>query len=456
MCGFFKGARSYSRDTEGGVTLLGLYLFGGMVIVGGLALDVSNLISVRTELQSAADFAAHAALYERQFTDDPNVAKAKALQMVKDVYPIRRYGEMLKPGDIHFGTYDRTTQGFRVDENSKVAAVAFTGRNKANGNKVAGYLTAMIGYGSWNVATSSVFETYRPTCLRDGWVGQDVVDAQSNNQFATGFCIHSNTEVQFNSGSTFEAGVEVSAPGGFADIVVPASGYVSNVGLYDAIGPAYYNLRILNQMAEIFAHIQDPASEYDQPYLDPSLYVDPAILAKDPLYVPPPGPVQLSTLNSKTSDFQQGYINVATCSGNQQLFIDATPTLKNVAIRTNCKVTFRQGSSVENVVLFTTSVNDKSITAPNGLRMGANDHCAHGGGVKFMTYGGFQVAQDLQIYGSQVLARGPIQFAAAANGIEGGSFISGKTVDGTSNTAMGTCDNGGGDVFEVDLFRMAG
>lgn len=452
-----KSFRAYAANAEGSMTLLGLYIGVTMLIVGAMALDVSNLIAVRTQLQSAADFAAHAALYERVRHDKtPEEAKQIALAMVKKTYPHKNFGDMLKTSDIHFGNFDASNGGFQVDENSTAAAVAFAKRNSDNGNSVFGYLSKLIGYTRWGVQAAAVFETFRPSCLRDGWIGEATVDAQSNNTFKDGFCIHSNQQVEFNSGSTFEPGVEVSSPEGYDTTIVPSSGYTSNSGLHDSIQASYYNLLILDSMQEIFDNLQNPASEYYRPYLVPSLYVDPQILIDDPLYVPPPGPVTIPTHNATTADFQQGYVNEIFCPGNQQLFIDATPTLKNVAIYTDCKVTFRQNSALENVVLYTTNTDDRSITAPNGLRMGANDGCAHDGGVQFMTKGGFQVAQELQIYGSQVLAQGPIQFAAAADGIEGASFISGQTVDGTSNTAMGICPNDGGEVFEVDLFRMAG
>ena len=107
-------------------------------------------------------------------------------------------------------------------------------------------------------------------------------------------------------------------------------------------------------------------------------------------------------------------------------------------------------------MVFTTNAGDKSLNSPQGLRLGAVDQCDPAGSVQLITFGGFDVAAALEIYSSQVIARGPISFTAQADGIYGGSFISGEYIDGTSNTDMGACPNDAGEVFQVDLFRMAG
>ena len=55
-------------------------------------------------------------------------------------------------------------------------------------------------------------ETYRPGCLREGFVADKMVDIQSNNGFESGFCIHSNVGISINQNNTFEAGTIVSMP----------------------------------------------------------------------------------------------------------------------------------------------------------------------------------------------------------------------------------------------------
>ena len=47
-------------DESGGMTVFGLYITLIALVLGGLALDVSNAIRMRTMLQMTADSAAHA------------------------------------------------------------------------------------------------------------------------------------------------------------------------------------------------------------------------------------------------------------------------------------------------------------------------------------------------------------------------------------------------------------
>jgi Flp pilus assembly protein TadG len=428
----------FSKNEDGGMTIFGLYLAVAMFILGGLAVDLASLISTRTQLQVAADLAAHAALYSREQGNSPSTAKTQAITLVQTSFPVAGFGNLLTEEDIKFGSYNRATQTFSEDNNSREAVYVQTERLVADNNPVSSFLMQFAGFSQWDVITPSVFETYRPFCLRDGWIGDDVVDAQSNNTFVDGFCIHSNTQVEFNSGSYFEDGVIVSAPDGMDDVVVPSSGYDSNVGLYSAITDHYYNLRILNQFPRIRAGAENPNSEFHRTYLDGS-------------YQTLPGK------NVVAADFAPGAVHTYECANDKgKLFIDATPVIRDVLIETNCMVVFSTDSALENVMLYVTNTDVRSISAPQGLRLGRDDNCHPENGVNVVTYGGFEVAQEMQIYSSQVLARGPIQFAAAADGVEGGSFISGVTVDGTSNTTMGTCPNDQGEVFEVDLFRLAG
>ena len=431
--------KKFLSSESGGMTALGLYLGAATFMVGGLAIDVSNLIKVRTQLQVAADLAAHAALYSRE-RNDAATSKAIAMARVSESFPAIVHGNLLTVNDISFGSYNKSTLGFDVDDTMTEAVYVRTDRISSEGNPVASYFMQFVGMHEWDVATTSVFETYRPNCLRDGWIGEDVVDAQSNNDWADGYCVHSNEQVEFNNNSTFDSTVTVSMPGGHDTIVLPSSGYASNTGLYEAVEDDYMNLRILRNLDLVWAGLADSSSEYYRPYLAGA---------------DPDSPVSLPGKNVDTGDFAPNQVYTYNCSGNQRLTIDASPTLKDVMIVTNCKIFMRNGSSFEDVTIWTTNTDDKSITGSH-VRFGADDNCDPAGGVNIVTAGGVEFASGLEIYSSQVIAQGPIQFAAAANGVEGGSFISGETIDGTSNTAMSGCPNDAGEVFEIDLFRMVG
>ena len=124
-----------------------------------------------------------------------------------------------------------------------------------------------------------------------------------------------------------------------------------------------------------------------------------------------------------------------------------------MVIIANCDVTLGNGVALEDAIILTTSTSATSIKSPNGLRLGIDDGCTKGGGGRIVSMGGMNFAADLEIYGSQLLGLGDIEFAARANGIEGASVISNGRISGTSNMSMSYC-GGGMDEFTADYFQL--
>ena len=89
----------FSKNQDGGMTVLGLYVSVAMFILGGLAVDVSSLIAARTQLQVAADLAAHAALYSREKNSAAD-ARADALALVQASFPNAAFGDLVVPPDV--------------------------------------------------------------------------------------------------------------------------------------------------------------------------------------------------------------------------------------------------------------------------------------------------------------------------------------------------------------------
>ena len=56
---------SFKRAEQGGMTVFGMFLIVACMITAGLAVDVMNGVKTRTQLQTAADSGAHAALMAR-------------------------------------------------------------------------------------------------------------------------------------------------------------------------------------------------------------------------------------------------------------------------------------------------------------------------------------------------------------------------------------------------------
>lgn len=425
----------FVRDEEGGMMAYGLTALLSMMVVGGLAVDVGNAYAVRTHLSIAADAAAHAALYTRE-TNSAAVAKQRAIEVFESALPPQHYSTILTEDDIQFGNWDAAARVFTPDATSKYAVRVLAERSTARRNQVGTFLLGMVELDSWDVRRQSIFSTYVPTCLREGFVAEDIVDVQSNNVYTNGFCIHSNTHVEVNQNNFFADNTIVSMPDR-SDIVLPESGFESNDGLERALRDGAYRLRILNRITDIKEGLDDPTT-----YM--------------PDYITSPAPIVLPSRNVTDADFTRGRIHTYTCNGAQKLKIGNGSVLNEVVIDTNCKVELGNGMILDDAIIATSNTDVDSISAPAQVQIGRNDHCAEGGGAQLVTFGGISFPSQMRVYGGQMLALDDIEFSAEANGIEGASFVSGGTISGTSNMTMGFCGSGMEDNFEALYFRLTG
>ena len=164
-------AQSFAQAQDGAATIFGLFLLTASLSVAGLALDVANAYRVRTALQVAGDAAAHAALVAREF-NSPSVAKATALEVANVHLPRAKYGDALIEDDIIFGHWDAEAEKFEPDEYAFDAVMVSTARAQERHNSVGTYLLRFAGVDALNIRGITVFETYRPTCLEEGIVGE--------------------------------------------------------------------------------------------------------------------------------------------------------------------------------------------------------------------------------------------------------------------------------------------
>lgn len=434
---WLQRGRQFWRDESGGIFIFGVLLLIAFFMIGGLAIDVANAYMNRTHLQVAADSAAHAALYTRD-TKTAAEAKTVALTVANRTMPAERFGDILRAEDIQFGHWNDATQVFTPNASSRDAVMVDTARLADRSNQVATFFLRFANIDFWDVRRRAVFVTYRPTCFREGFVGEDIVDVQSGNTYKAGFCIHSQTHVEVNSNNMFEPGVIVSMPNK-QDLVIPSSGMASNTGLQPALRDGSYQIRILNRVNAIIAGVQDPTSPHYRSFIT------------DPL------PVTLNR-NAKLDQtvFLPGLIYKINCaSEGQHAQIHTNTVLRNVVVVTNCLLKFGEGVGLEDAIVVNTNTREKSIDAASGVRIGRNDNCAVGGGAQIVTRGGVDIPAQLEMYGGQILAVGNVSFTSVANGMQGASIVSGGRIDGTSNSVMGFCGGAGMEQnFEAEYFKL--
>jgi len=428
-------------EEDGALTAFGIYSFLAAAVISAIALDVANLMSAKNQLQVAADTAAHAALYYRD-EHDADISKEKAIEAATFGMPSSNYGVVLDADDIQYGDWDYETLTFTPNDTSRNATLVTTSRMSDKSNSVASLLFQLVGMSDFDVVNSAVFATFRPTCFREGIVGDDIVDIQSNNGFSNGFCLHSNTHVEVNNNNTFEAGTIVSMPNE-DDLVLPRSGFELNDGLQAALRSGYYRPRILDKMEDIFEILQDEFAT------DTYGWVPDYITYRAPISLDSAG----TTLDE--TDFTVGRIHTKHCTGSGKVTISPSVPLEEIVFISDCETKISNGSVLINVVIATTDTSSTSINTPSSLQVGDDDNCAPGGGAQLLTMGGMKFAAGLMLYGGQLIAQGDIDFTANADGIEGASMVAGGMVDGESNMEMAFCGTGMEDNYVAEYFRLA-
>lgn len=239
---------------SGAASVLSLFLIFSLTMIAGFAIDVQNVMTARTKLQASVDSAAHAALLSRETMTREQAAQV-AVNVANSNMPPNFYGDAVTVDDVIFGDWDPVSHTFTPNVNSRSAVIVTASRLEERENPIPTFLLGLVGFDQWQLVQSSVFTTYYPTCLREGFVANGVVDLQSNNNYTNGFCIHSNSYVSLNSNNTFEPGTIVSMSD-LDDLELPNSGYKTNVGLEQALREGSWNIRIVSRIAPLIAKLE--------------------------------------------------------------------------------------------------------------------------------------------------------------------------------------------------------
>jgi len=357
--------------------------------------------------------------------------------MIRDSMPKGRFGDVLEVSDIKFGTWDPSSRVFEEIPGARSASMVTTSRLKEKANPVGVFLMQFLGAEEFDIRTQAVFESYVSSCMKEGFMADGIVDIQSNNAFVGGFCIHSNRYVSMNNNNSFEPGTIVSMPD-LTRLDIPGSGYDSNSGLSEALRQSRHNIRIVSRIEDTITGLSEFQGRYQPSYID--------------------SPVRVTVDGDKLiqSDLIPGRVHNVTCK-NGKLNFPRDLVVDRMVLMTSCDVTMGRDMVVTDAIIATTATGARSFSGSADFTLGIDDNCQPGGGATLVTLGGMNFAAKLGMFGSQLLAKKDIQFAAQASGIEGASIVSGGRIDGTSNMAMGFCNgNGMEQILSVPDFRLAG
>ena len=434
--------RRFARSEAGGMTVLGLFLTMGVLIIGGIAIDSSRLQARTTLMQVTADSAAYAAAQSRVF-NSTTVATNAALNNARANMPPQFYGNAVTAADVQWGSWNSTTRTFTPAVGTALnTAMAVRVTVQQSRNRQNPFYNILLGWVGVPVAEPTrvavVVNSTDRGCLREGFIAQQTLDIQSGNEFYNGFCMHSNQLIKISSGGYFESGTRVTVPdpretGVGGDLQLPSSGLSSNQGLAQAIGADEYPLHILGTMARVITSLRDSPST--SPFV--------------PSYIPARNrtPLPLNNVsNVDSNNLRAGNIYTANCSGSERLRIKGGAVITNVVLITNCAVDFGNDAVWESSLLATTNTDaDRSIVGSQGMRIGVADGCDNGGGSQFLTMGGVSFPSGMTVYGGQIIAQKNVGFTASGAGVKGISIVAGGTISGTSNMRMSSCRGSGMD-----------
>jgi hypothetical protein len=370
--------RAFLRSERGFFTPFSLYTLVAILLLSGLALDFAHHYAARTQLQVAADSAAHAALVHRQ-RHDIDTARSRALELHALNMPPDRFGASLTAEDIEFGVWDPAADPenpFRPDAAARSAVRVTPRQTGSRSNEVRTFLLRFAGIESFDLAAQAVHATIRPPCITEGLAAEGQIRIRSNNEFGPDYCVHSNDHVWLRNNNEFAEGVRVSMPN-LADLDMPGSGFANNPGLEKALREGRLTIPFLDELEEIIDDLRVGQS----PFL-PEIVTNPV-----------PAIHNVSGNQSLTNAaFAEGRIHDIRCAnGNNTLSLPGHSVLRDVVIVTNCRINLGTHSKLHNVTLASTNPNGNAITGQAWVDIGLDDNCAPGGGSRIITLGNFNL-----------------------------------------------------------------
>lgn len=356
---------SHVQDESGAGTLASLFTFFIALLVGSLAIDYSNGIRTKAQLQVVADSAAMAGI--AKLSEGPEEARAAAIAHSDRFGP-----NLLRAEDVQIGSWASGTFSSSGQYEPNAVRVA-TRRDKRNSNPVPTHLMFLLGINHLDVSAPAIAASVksRAKCSGGGYFARGHLRAQSSNDYLDGICIHGEESVRFQNTNYFELGTVVSSPS-VSDII----GHRSNPGLEDAMRAASHDFSFAEALTDIIDDIRDLylAAESLPPYITG-------------------GPIFLDEITSDDT-LQQGMLYFV----DGDVYLRGDRWFEDVAIIANGDIDIHSQVTLRNVVL----VSDQEISTNSNVEIGgtADDYCLRD------TYSAYLLAQGDISFNSNNTLRG--------------------------------------------------
>ena len=173
----------FAASERGAVTIQNVVLTMFFLAAGGIAIDVGNVLRMRTMMQAAADAGAFAGAQDLPSEAD---ARASALEYIETNMPAATYGNIAGSLDITIGTWNPNTGTFTSGGDSNAIEVRLS-RNVARGNEVGTFLMKFAGFNFWELRARAIAMT-EAGCV--GIVAQDRVTIGQDVRLNSGVCVY--------------------------------------------------------------------------------------------------------------------------------------------------------------------------------------------------------------------------------------------------------------------------
>ncbi len=391
------------RDEDGAGSVFGIFAVVMILILGGVALDATNLWRNQQMLKQTADVAAHAGTVQLASGGDAQNAYNTARTLVEANMPQSWYGNLFSnpQADIEVLHYDPDTD--LIGGTGPLNAVSVTlRRDQDSGNPVPTFLLRvadimLIGdatdLSQWNVKTRGVaaFVGTKKCMSTDGLYAQGELGLTSSSNFGPGYCLHSQDKVWMPQQNSFATGTGISMPnlsncGGKCDDS-------SNPGATNA---AFSRNLIMTDLADHIASVEQAFLGTGDTAIRDSFFAKKTLGDLSPLAaigVSTGGITQKGqTVNLSQSEFEalttipSGLTYNIACTGGSKSIQFGTPKgsgkqsggggtidVSDVAVVTNCALDFGSDAKLAaSMILSTLESSNASITASSGAQVGTS------------------------------------------------------------------------------------
>ena len=208
-----RSLRTFAAQEGGGMTVFALFSFVIVVMIAGLAIDVTNAHRQKELITVAADAAAQAGVVALAEEMTPAEVQAIALAAVERNAPTSLVGRTNSGvSDVALVRYDPKSRTFVPGTPNAVMVTLH--RDSTVDNPVATGLLRFAGVNAFDISVHSVAYYGKPgTCTSsDGIYAKGEVTLTSGNTIGGSYCVHSQTNVRMPQQNFFEEGSGLSMP----------------------------------------------------------------------------------------------------------------------------------------------------------------------------------------------------------------------------------------------------